>query len=170
MKYIFANIFIFGLTLVSLNSFAQTDTTYACSSVESHQFYFWVGEWDLAWSDTGSGTNTIVKEYGSCVIHENFSSPVTSFFGQSFSVYNSTKKLWEQTWIDNQNSYMLFSGKLINNEMILNLITEKLDNMKRMRFTNISKNSFNWYWEASKDDGKTWNTLWLIHYKRKNTN
>jgi hypothetical protein len=168
VKNIFRNLFFSGFILAALNSFAQNDTNYACSSAQSHQFDFWAGEWDLAWSDTGRGTNSIVKEYGSCVIHENFSSPRDNFFGQSFSVYNPAKKIWEQTWIDNQNSYMLFQGGMVNNEMILNLITEERDKMKRMRFTGISQNSFDWYWEASKDDGKTWNTLWLIHYKRKN--
>jgi len=38
----------------------------------------------------------------------------------------------------------------------------------RMVYKNISKDEFDWSWESSKDDGKTWTVVWPIHYKRKN--
>jgi hypothetical protein len=39
--------------------------------------------------------------------------------------------------------------------------------IQRMVFKNISRNEFDWSWEASKDGGKTWEVQWPIHYKRK---
>lgn len=163
---IVAFIFLSYSMILSLHSSAQTENKYACSTNESHQFDFWIGEWNLVWNDTSKGTNHIVKEYGSCIIHENFADRVSNYFGQSFSVYNSKTKSWEQTWIDNQNSYMLFNGGLVNNEMILNQLETPVDDLRRMRFTSITQNNFDWYWESSKDNGKTWSTLWLIHYNR----
>ena len=38
--------------------------------------------------------------------------------------------------------------------------------MQRMVFKNISHDEFDWSWEASSDEGKTWTVQWPIHYKR----
>jgi hypothetical protein len=38
---------------------------------------------------------------------------------------------------------------------------------QRMKFFNITRNSLDWSWESSLDEGKTWRQNWLIHYKRK---
>ena len=37
----------------------------------------------------------------------------------------------------------------------------------RMVFYNIAPNNFDWRWESTTDNGATWKTNWLIHYKRK---
>jgi len=141
-----------------------------CSEIEASQFDFWVGEWNLTWNDTITGTNVIAKEMGDCVIHENFSDPTSKFFGQSVSVYNPATKQWEQTWVDNQGSYMAFTGGFNEGKMTLSrsAIGKKGNKvMQRMVFFNITRSSLDWSWEASPDDGKTWNQNWLIHYKRK---
>jgi hypothetical protein len=36
-----------------------------------------------------------------------------------------------------------------------------------MIFSNIQKDSLEWNWESSLDDGKTWKTNWKIFYKRR---
>jgi hypothetical protein len=52
------------------------------------------------------------------------------------------------------------------NETCLNKIgRQKI--MQRMRFFDIKEDSMNWAWERSGDGGKSWQTNWLIHYKRK---
>ncbi|MCX6275665.1 MAG: hypothetical protein NTV09_10715, partial [Bacteroidetes bacterium] len=132
------------------------------------QFDFWIGDWDLTWNDSLKGINHVTKEYQSCVIHENFNSFNDQFLGQSFSVYNKKEKMWQQTWIDNQNSYLLFNGGLTGKEMILNLVSKDSTKITRMRFTGITENNFDWFWESSADNGKNWKTLWQIHYKIKN--
>ncbi len=38
---------------------------------------------------------------------------------------------------------------------------------QRMIWYNISKDAFDWNWEASTDGGKTWKVNWQIHYTRK---
>lgn len=146
----------------------------ACSSPESRQFDFWIGEWKLEWTtednQPGTGTNVVQKILGSCVIEENFSTSDKSFVGKSFSVYNPNKKLWQQTWVDNTGIYLDFTGGLDDGKMILSrLLTTKDGKVfnQRMVFHNIRQNEFWWNWEQSTDDGKTWNLLWMIHYSRK---
>ena len=36
-----------------------------------------------------------------------------------------------------------------------------------MVFKNIAKQSLDWSWERSLDEGKTWQVVWPIHYQRK---
>ena len=146
-----------------------------CSAPEASQFDFWVGNWEATWNDTSHGANRIEKMFGNCTIHENFSDPRIGYLGQSWSVYNTNYKQWQQTWVDNQGGYIVLTGGMVADSMILSTAerivparispTGKLIN--RMVFYNIKSNSFDWSWQASADGGATWKTNWLIHYKRK---
>lgn len=158
-----------------LNVKAQTSNLPPCSSPESSQFDFWIGEWNLAWSDSLHGTNRIEKFFGNCTIHENFSDQRSGYLGQSWSVYNPNYKQWQQTWVDNQGGYIALTGGMVADSMILKTeertvpvsisATGKIIN--RMVFYNITPNSFDWSWEASVDGGKSWTPKWQIHYTRK---
>ena len=39
--------------------------------------------------------------------------------------------------------------------------------LQRMVYKNITTSEFDWSWENSTDDGKTWKVVWPIHYHRK---
>jgi len=158
------------VTLISMNVTGQTDTAY-CSSPESSQFDFWLGNWELTWNDTGKGTNHVEKILGSCVVQENFNDPANNFTGKSWSMYNATKKEWQQTWVDNQAGYIVLKGKYADGKMVLSTEPVKTpdgkESISRMIFYNITKNSFDWNWEKSTDGGKTWELNWKIRYVRK---
>jgi hypothetical protein len=36
----------------------------------------------------------------------------------------------------------------------------------RMRWFDISHDSLSWAWERSEDGGRTWESLWRLHYTR----
>ena len=36
----------------------------------------------------------------------------------------------------------------------------------RMRWENIERDSLDWSWQRSDDDGETWTSLWEIEYSR----
>ena len=162
------------LIIVNLCAIAQEKKTKPCSSLQAKQFNFWQGNWKAEWKkssgETVNGTNHVVSILGGCVIEENFNgNPGTNLIGKSFSVYNSHKKLWQQTWVDNQGGYLDFTGKFKNGRMILSMAGKDKKGEKillRMVYYNISDNSFDWNWEKSTDDGKTWKTNWKIHYTR----
>lgn len=171
----FKNTFLFLFILFfSSFTFSQNDS-FKCSSREAKQFNFWVGEWNLTWKNTdgteAKGENIVKSLFGGCVIEENFNgTPAIPLKGKSFSVYNSRLKKWQQTWVDNNGSYLDFVGEFEDGKMSLSrkAVSPKGENiLQRMVFYNISANEFDWNWERSKDNGKTWEVMWQIHYKRK---
>lgn len=171
------------IILITFASFLSLQSVFAqkpCESDGSHQFDFWLGEWELTWpggqqgipeGEIGYATNHIQKILGDCAIFENFSFESGNFYGQSYSVYNHQMNTWKQTWIDNNGSYLLFEG-MFNNNMELRTQPFKRGEkefISRMVFTNILSNSFDWNWQRSEDGGQTWQDLWNIHYVRKNS-
>jgi hypothetical protein len=151
---------------------AQTKANQSpCSSPESSQFNFWIGEWELTWNDTSKGTNSVKRVLDGCAVQENFNDAVNSFTGMSWSIYNPQAAIWQQTWIDNQGGYIVLTGKFEKGEMILAtkpvLSSGGKQSLSRMIFYNIRPDSFDWNWESSTDGGKAWKLNWKIHYQRK---
>ncbi|MEO8112359.1 MAG: hypothetical protein ABI594_20090 [Ginsengibacter sp.] len=163
--------FALFICAASLSNAQNSNSQKPCSAPEAAQFDFWVGQWDLTWNDTSHGTNRVLKIMDGCTVNENFYDPEIKYSGSSWSMYNPQLKMWQQTWIDNQGGYIALSGKFENNEMTLATQPQKLPNGKelisRMVFYNITPASFDWRWESTKDNEATWQTNWLIHYKRK---
>jgi hypothetical protein len=157
---------------------AQAAPPAPCTAPELHQLDFWVGEWDLTWpgqgnGPAGTGTNRIEKVMDGCVIQESFAANgPQGLVGHSVSTYDPREKIWKQTWVDNQGSYLTLTGGLEDGKMTLRQKTTGPDGkprLFRMVFLNVKPDSFDWNWESSKDDGKTWMLGWPIHYQRKGT-
>jgi hypothetical protein len=147
-----------------------------CTAAEFHQLDFWVGEWNLThrarvardkdeWTD-GTGTNSVRKILKGCVVEEHFEDKASDFSGQSASVYDPARHEWRQTWVDDSGAYLVFTGGFAKDRMILQTSVEK-NATKRMVFHDIKPDSFDWDWESSLDGGKTWVTMWKIHYARR---
>ena len=143
----------------------------SCNGPEFHQMDFWVGNWKAAWQG-GSGTNSVTREFGGCVIHEHFraaagTNSAPPLVGESFSMYHAINKMWRQTWVDNQDGYFdLTSGPQKDGTFVLQVIrVGREPHMMRMVYQDITKNSFTWRWQQS-DDGDTWTDAWVIHYTR----
>ena len=137
---------------------------------------FWVGEWDLSWpaekqGEVAHGTNSIRRVLETCVVEENFSGwEAMHLRGMSVSIFDTRAGKWKQTWVDNEGGYLDFVGEFKDGQMILWRDAVRPDGTKvvqRMVFKNISRNEFDWSWEASKDGGKSWEVQWPIHYKRR---
>jgi len=161
------------LTLaLAFSQFAKAQTNAKpCAAPESNQFDFWVGDWNGAYGDTAHATNAITKEFDGCLIHEHFNDPAQYYKGESWSMYNPKQQIWQQTWVDNQGAYIALTGKFENNEMTLSTQPKAGPNGKpivnRMVYSNITKDSFDWRWESTQDEGKTWTENWKIRYTRK---
>ncbi len=159
--------------LIATSIFSQTTPT-PCSMREAAQFDFWIGDWNLEWKDTTGksffGYNTITKEYGSCVIRENFRDSASAYFGMSVSMFVPLTGKWHQTWVDDTGSYLDFTGGWKDGKMTLSrsfVGSKGKTVMQRMVFSNMTKNEIDWNWENSLDGGKTWNLKWKIHYTRR---
>ena len=148
----------------------------SCSEPEQKQLEFWVGDWDLTWpgqngGEAGHGTNSIKRVLDGCVVQENFSGEKSmQLRGTSVSLFDARSGKWKQTWVDNEGSYLDFTGEFKEGKMVLSREFIKPDGSKlqqRMVFRNITPNELDWSWERSLDGGKTWQVMWPIHYKRK---
>ncbi len=150
---------------------AQTGKPKPCAAAECSQFDFWVGEWNLTYNDTVHATNYITKEMSGCVIHEHFDDPAHAYKGESWSVYSPAKKIWQQTWVDDQGACIVLTGEFKDGKMTLFTQPVAMPDgstlQNKMVYYNITPNSFDWDWEATTDEGKTWKNNWRIHYKRK---
>jgi len=155
---------------------SSTLPTNPCATAEQKQLEFWVGEWDLTWpgqkpGEILHGTNSISRIMDGCVVQENFStSQGTHYRGTSLSTFDATAGKWKQTWVDNGGAYLDFVGEFKDGQMILEreaIGKNGVKTLQRMVWKNIITNELDWSWEASTDEGKTWQVNWSIHYKRK---
>jgi hypothetical protein len=136
---------------------------------EARQFDFWLGDWALTWGGDQRGTNVITSIMDGRVILENFSAlPQSPLVGMSVSVYNAALGKWQQTWVDNNASYLDFTGEYRDGRMMLQRTARQngVEFSQRMVWYNIEAEALDWNWERSDDKGATWRTLWHIHYTR----
>jgi hypothetical protein len=131
-----------------------------------NQFDFWLGEWDARWGEDGAGTNCVERILDEKIIREDFVAP--ELHGMSFSAYDSERGLWCQTWVDNNGTYLDFTGKFEDGKMILmrDAVVRGEACKQRMVWYDIHADHFEWNWERSDDGGDTWRVLWQIHYTR----
>ncbi len=141
-----------------------------CSRPEARQFDFWVGDWDLTWGKDNKGTNSIKRAFDGCVIQENFSGGASQpLRGMSLSVWNAQIGKWQQTWVDNEGSYLDFTGEFADGRMTLQrkATLQGKEVLQRMVWRDIQPNSMMWDWERSDDGGATWKVQWQIAYRRR---
>jgi len=164
----------FAITILCAASVAQTSQS-PCSDERVKEFDFWVGQWDLEWKtasgDVQKGTNSITRILDGCVVREEFDGgSALPLKGQSYSMLDRNSGQWKQTWVDNQGSYLDFSGGMEEGKMVLRRqFTNRQGNevSQRMVFYNIAKDGFDWNWESSTDGGSNWKVLWQIKYSRR---
>jgi len=141
--------------------------------MENREFDFWIGEWDLTWAENGRGRNVITKILDGKVVQEQFASVPADgspdLVGMSVSVYNAQMAQWQQTWVDNQGSYLDFVGGMVDDKMILSrqAVVNGEPVQQRMVWADIEPDSINWRWERSSDEVVTWQVVWAINYRRK---
>jgi hypothetical protein len=167
---------LIGSTAATAQSPGQSQPAPApCSTPEFRQMDFWVGTWDVRWETgggvtAGSGTNVITREYGGCVVQEQFDGgPGTGgLIGHSVSIYDAQAKRWRQTWVDNQGGYFALAGGPEGETFVL--VSHRFADQvpqARMVFEEIEPNSLTWRWQRSTDGGATWTDSWVIFYQRR---
>lgn len=142
-----------------------------CSGMEglgSAAFDFWIGEWDCVF-EGGHAVNAITRDFEGHVLTERFAmdSP-RQWQGTSVSVYSPDLDLWQQTWVDQGGSYWHFVGRLVDGDPAF-ATPGPVDGhqlFKRMVFSGITADAFDWRWESS-PDGEQWTENWAIAYTRR---
>jgi hypothetical protein len=147
----------------------QGQTT--CDAPEHRQFDFWIGTWDVF--DTQGrkvGENTIRSTMRGCVIHESWNGG--GVLGESFNIFDRTRGMWQQTWVDSNGTLLLLAGRIEAGAMILKgetLGREGSTVAHRIRWSVVDGDTdqVRQVWEQSRDDGETWNTVFYGLYRRR---
>jgi hypothetical protein len=138
------------------------------ASPEFRQFDFWIGEWDTK-NPQGvpSGSSSIQLILGTCVIFENWASPVTT--GKSFNIFDVTDKKWHQTWVDDKGAFTHYIGEFKDGRMMLvnDSVVNGKKTLARMTFSKLPNGDVRQHGENSTDDGKTWTTTFDLTYSKK---
>jgi len=142
-----------------------------CSDPEYRQFDFWLGEWNVMAKGNRVGTNSIVRILGGCVLAEHYVTP-KGYEGWSHNVYDGARKVWHQTWVDNQGGALYLEGGLQDGKMVLQGERPAPDGsgtvLNRITWSKLDKGRVRQHWEASKDGGTTWTTAFDGTYVRAN--
>jgi hypothetical protein len=158
------------LSLWSVTAMAQPPATPSCVIPEYRQFDFWVGEWDVTITGTEkqAGTNSIRRILSGCVLHESWAS-ASGFRGESFNIWDASRKVWHQTWVDHQGGLLIVEGGLKDGRMVLEgeqLQPSGKPARQRITYTPNRDGTVRQHWEAS-GDGKTWTTVFDGTYTRR---
>jgi hypothetical protein len=140
-----------------------------CTSIEKHQFDFWIGDWDVTVANgKPAGTNFIKPILGGCVLHENWNGGGS--VGQSFNAYDAERKVWHQTWVDGQGGLLLMEGRFENGVMTMSdrALPGKVDAkaINEIAWTPLEGGAVRQLWRTSADGGKTWTVLFDGKYVR----
>jgi hypothetical protein len=136
---------------------AASPQGFGCPGPEYHQFDFWIGTWDVTVAGKPAGMNVITQEEQSCLIHEHWTGRGGAT-GQSLNFYDSSTKLWNQVWVDNQASSLRLSGIYAEDQMKLAGVAPGPDGkpqQQRLTFFKNADGTVRQLWETS-SDGKDW--------------
>jgi len=156
---------LFALLLPSLGHAACADLSY-------RQFDFWLGDWNVATADGKLvGRDHIEKAYGGCTLQEHWTS-VDGGTGGSFTIYDMSRKLWHQTWVDSTGTLVVLEGSLKDGRMVMtgqmvnSLGKHELDRMSWTPLQAGTAGKIRQLWETSEDNGKTWKVIFDVYYSK----
>jgi hypothetical protein len=139
-----------------------------CAAPQSHEFDFWVGDWDVFVPDGKLvGTNRIAPIYG-CVLHEYWKTPKME--GQSFNRFDPDRGVWHQTWVDSTGGILMIEGGIKDGAMVLSdrTLAGRKDPavVNEITWIKLADGAVRQHWRMSKDGGKTWSTTFDGRYVR----
>ncbi len=144
-----------------------------CTSSQSRQFDFWLGEWDVSMTGTTElvAESSIVLADQGCVILEHWR-PFQGASGHSINGYDSESGQWKQTWIDATGRISPYAGRMIAGTLIMeDLGSQQASGSKfakrRMSFRAIDDSSVRQWGEGWDEKGHTWVVTWDLTYSRR---
>lgn len=154
--------------LCAASAFGQTPAP-ACTTAEHRAFDFWVGDWNV-YGPKGklAGTNRITREYDGCVVHEHYETG-RGYSGESLNMYDASRKVWHQTWVDTSGLLLVLEGTVQDGKMRMQGRTQGADgvvSLQRITWTPQSDGSVRQLWESSDPQGN-WSVVFDGKYTRK---
>ena len=141
-----------------------------CDTAEHRAFDFWLGDWQVHTPDGKlAGHNLVETRYGGCVVHEQYSSASGKYQGESLNIYDATRKVWHQTWVDNSGLLLVLEGGISGGKMVMQGTTTNSDGTvtrQRISWTPNADGSVRQFWESSDKPGQ-WETVFDGRYTHK---
>lgn len=148
------------MTMLIAATAAHPATPAPCASQEHRQFDFWIGDWQVRKPDgTVVAINRISSEYGGCVIHERYATG-RGYSGESLNIYDASRKVWHQTWVDSGGLLLALEGRWDGTRMILEGARQ------RITWTPAADGSVRQLWEAADEKG-AWTIVFDGRYTKK---
>jgi hypothetical protein len=140
-----------------------------CDAPAHRQFDFWLGNWEVRTPDGKlAGTNHIERKYGGCMLHERYTTQ-RGYKGESLNIYDASRKVWHQTWVDSEGTLLLLEGALRGTSMVMTGRTvgeKRRITQHRITWTPNADGSVRQHWESADEKGK-WSTAFDGRYTRK---
>jgi hypothetical protein len=159
-----------ALFLSAMGLFASAQGGGCADAAKSHQFDFWIGEWEVTSGGKVVGHNSIQPILDGCVLQETWAGAGGSA-GSSFNYYNPKTDQWHQFWVwRNGTTLPLLSGKYADGKMMLaaDSVDAKGKPVKmRITWYNNPDGTVRQHWEASSDAGASWQTRFDGLYRKK---
>jgi hypothetical protein len=171
MKALNALLFAVLLATSSLPSFAQPPAPQAaakCATPEHRQLDFWIGDWDAYDVDAPGkvvARNHVDRILDGCALREVYEQ-TDGLVGQSFSLYDASRKVWHQSWVTNHGQLLIIEGHFENGRMTLagNQLADGREQKVRAVWY-PEKDGVRETAESSADGGKTWKPLFDIVFR-----
>jgi pimeloyl-ACP methyl ester carboxylesterase len=133
---------------------------------ERRHFDFWLGDWRVE-DAVGQhlGDNRVTATMGGSVIQERWRGSKGGQ-GISLNAWLPGRKVWQQTWLDDQGQPLVLEGGLKDGAMVMEGATGK-DARSRITWTPQPDGRVRQRWEQSADGGKTWTVAFDGFYRRR---
>ncbi|GAN00492.1 hypothetical protein U91I_04158 [alpha proteobacterium U9-1i] len=144
-----------------------------CTSPESRQFDFWIGEWDVSPSGQDNmvlAESSITLHDQGCVIIENWRPP-TGSHGRSINIYDSVDQQWHQTYAGAGGRRAVYAGAFADGVMSLRNMGAPAANAppgdRRMNFRAVDQNTVRQWGERFDQATNAWVVTFDFTYRRR---
>ena len=120
-------------SIIDASPSLQSKNSAPCAAPEYRSFDFFVGDWDAFDFDNPSkrvARNRVTRILDDCVVLEDYQD-TEGHHGQSFSIYDESRKVWHQTWVTNHGSLLIIEGNMRDGEMVLEGTDRTADGKER---------------------------------------
>ncbi len=141
-----------------------------CAGPEHRRLDFWVGDWDAY--EVGAGEKPVARArveviLGGCGLLETYDQ-ADGLKGQSFTIYDASRKIWHQTWLTNRGRLLVIEGSFRSDSLTMQGAQlsregreETLRGTWKPQDGGVRETA-----ETSTDRGKTWKPLFDILFRR----
>ena len=167
------------ISLLAWAAVALQPTPPGCTSPESRQFDFWLGEWEVRpnGQDKIIARSTIEKKYGGCAVRENWmplNQDAEAGGGGSLNHYDPQYRQWRQVWLDSSGTRVDFAGGMVGDKMVLkgrwaNFGGPGKDAIVKMEYEAMACGAVRQHGLASSDGEKSWQTAFDLIYSNENS-